>query len=178
LYDVSPDLSCFGKVIGGGLPVGAYGGRAELMAHVAPDGPVYQAGTLSGNPLAMRAGIETLVLLDDPEAYERLERSSAMLERGLREAAEAAGVPMTINRVGSMMTGFFRDGPVTDYASAAASDTKRYARFFNEMLRRGVYLAPSQFEAAFVSLTHGEAELAATLEAAREALSVIAKEDG
>jgi glutamate-1-semialdehyde 2,1-aminomutase len=177
LFDVQPDLSCFGKVIGGGLPAAAYAGRAELMDQIAPGGPVYQAGTLSGNPLAMRAGIETLDLLDEPGAYARLEELSAELERGLRAGADAAGVPLTINRVGSMMTGFFNDGPVTDYAGAAASDTERYARFFHAMLRRGVYLAPSQFEAAFVSLTHGEAELAATAEAAREALHEIAKED-
>ena len=167
LYGVRPDLSTFGKIIGGGLPAAAYGGRADLMRQVAPSGPVYQAGTLSGNPLAMRAGIETLKLLDEPGAYERLETLSARLARGVSAAAQEAGVPLVTNRVGSMLTAFFTARPVTDYASAAASDTARYAKFFHGMLRRGVYLAPSQFEAAFVSLAHGEPEIDATIEAAR-----------
>jgi len=136
---------------------------------------VYQAGTLSGNPLAMRAGLETLALLDAPGAYERLEAASARLARGLVEAAAAAGVPMTLNRVGSMLTGFFTDGPVVDQASAARADTQRYAAFFHGMLERGVYLAPSQFEAAFLSLVHGDAEIDATIEAARGALAALAK---
>jgi glutamate-1-semialdehyde 2,1-aminomutase len=174
LYGVAPDLSCFGKVIGGGLPVGAYGGRADLMDRIAPSGPVYQAGTLSGNPLAMRAGIETLDLLDEPGAYEKLDAVSARLAAGLEAAARGAGVPSTVNRVGSMMTAFFTEGPVTDYASAARADTKRYAAFFHGMLRRGVYLAPSQFEAAFVSVAHGEADVDFTVEAARETLREIA----
>ncbi len=174
LYGVAPDLSCFGKVIGGGLPVGAYGGRADLMDRIAPSGPVYQAGTLSGNPLAMRAGIETLDLLDEPGVYEKLERISARLADGLAAAAAGAKVPSTLNRVGSMMTAFFTGGPVTDYASAARADTKRYAAFFHGMLRRGVYLAPSQFEAAFVSTAHGEADVDFTLQAARETLGEIA----
>ncbi|HKQ62034.1 MAG TPA: glutamate-1-semialdehyde 2,1-aminomutase [Candidatus Polarisedimenticolaceae bacterium] len=168
LYGLEPDLSCFGKVIGGGLPAAAYGGRAELMAQLAPTGPVYQAGTLSGNPLAMRAGIETLELLDEPGAYEKLERTSAQLEAILAGAASEAGVPVQLNRVGSMLTLFFARAAVTDQASAAASDTERYAAFFHGMLARGVYLAPSQFEALFVSLVHGPAELQATAEAARE----------
>ncbi len=170
LYDVDPDLSCFGKVIGGGLPVGAYGGRAELMDRVAPTGPVYQAGTLSGNPLAMRAGIETLDILDEPGAYERLETVSRRLDEGLRAAAREAGVAVTLNRVGSMLTAFFTDAPVTRFEQASACDTVRYAKFFHAMLKRGVYLAPSPFEAAFVSLAHGEAELSATAQAASEAL--------
>jgi glutamate-1-semialdehyde 2,1-aminomutase len=174
LYEVTPDLSCFGKVIGGGLPVGAYGGRADLMDRIAPSGPVYQAGTLSGNPLAMRAGIETLELLDEPGTYERLEAVSARLALGLEAAAAGAGIPSTVNRVGSMMTAFFTGEPVRDLASAARSDTKRYAAFFHGMLRRGVYLAPSQFEAAFVSLAHGEADVDFTLAAARETLQEIA----
>ena len=173
LYGVECDLTCFGKVIGGGLPAAAYGGRDEWMNQVAPAGPVYQAGTLSGNPLAMRAGVETLDLLDEPGAYEQLESYAARLESGLREAAQAAGMPATINRVGSMMTAFFNPQRVTDHAGAAASDTDRYARFFHAMRTRGVYLAPSQFEAAFVSLAHGDAELSATLAAAREAFCEI-----
>lgn len=174
LYDVAPDLSCFGKVIGGGLPAAAFGGRRELMQHVAPTGPVYQAGTLSGNPLAMRAGIETLDLLDDG-AYRRLEDAASELERGLTRAAREAGVATVSNRVGSMMTTFFNDAPVTDYASAAKSDTARYAAFFHAMLRRGIYLAPSQFEAAFVSLVHGPAEIAATVTAAAAAFRELAE---
>jgi glutamate-1-semialdehyde 2,1-aminomutase len=174
LYGVEPDLSSFGKVIGGGLPAAAYGGRDEWMSRIAPTGPVYQAGTLSGNPLAMRAGVETLDLLDEPGAYERLESYSSKLEKGLAEAAAAAGVTATINRVGSMMTAFFTDAEVTDYATAASSDTERYAGFFHAMLSRGVYLAPSQFEAGFVSLAHGEAELEVTLQAAGEAFGEIA----
>jgi glutamate-1-semialdehyde 2,1-aminomutase len=174
LYGVTPDLSCFGKVIGGGLPVGAYGGRAELMDRVAPDGPVYQAGTLSGNPLAMRAGIETLDLLDEPGVYQRLEAISARLAQGLAAEAVGAGAPATLNRVGSMMTAFFTADPVTDSASAMRSDTARYAAFFHGMLSRGVHLAPSQFEAAFVSTAHGEDEVGATLEAARATLAEIA----
>ena len=171
LLGIEPDISCFGKVIGGGLPAAAYGGRADLMEQIAPTGPVYQAGTLSGNPLAMRAGIETLDLLDEPEAYERLEASSARLQQGLDDAARDAGVAVRSNRVGSMMTAFFVDREVTDYASAVASDTDRHAAFFHAMLRAGVYLAPSQFEALFVSLAHGEEEIDRTVDAARAALA-------
>ena len=170
LYDLVPDLSCFGKVIGGGLPAAAYGGKAELMELVAPSGTVYQAGTLSGNPLAMRAGIETLDLLEQPGAYERLEQTSADLERALAEAARDAGVPATINRVGSMMTLFFNEGPVTDFESASASDVQKFAVYFHGMLSAGVHVAPSQFEALFVSLEHGEAEIHATAQAARDAM--------
>ena len=170
LYGIAPDLSCFGKVIGGGLPVGAYGGSAAFMDRIAPAGPVYQAGTLSGNPLAMRAGIETLDLLDEPGTYERLEAISARLQTGLEGAARAAGVPSVVNRVGSMLTSFFAPGPVTDYSGATAADTARYARFFHGMLARGVYLAPSQFEAAFVSTAHDEAIVDRTLAAARDAM--------
>jgi glutamate-1-semialdehyde 2,1-aminomutase len=174
LYGIEPDLSCFGKVIGGGLPVGAYGGRAELMDLIAPSGPVYQAGTLSGNPLAMRAGIATLDLLDEPGTYDRLEAISEKLSRGLGSAAREAGIPSTVNRVGSMLTAFFTAGPVTDYPSAATSDTRRYAAFFHGMLQRGVYLAPSQFEAAFVSTAHGQSDVDATVTAAREVFRSIA----
>ncbi len=170
LYGVAPDLSCFGKVIGGGLPVGAYGGRADLMDRIAPAGPVYQAGTLSGNPLAMRAGIETLDILAAAGTYERLETISARLAAGLMAAAKAAGTAAVVNRVGSMLTCFFTAGPVVDYQTAAQSDTKRYARFFHAMLARGVYLAPSQFEAAFVSTAHDEAAVDRTIAAAAAAL--------
>jgi glutamate-1-semialdehyde 2,1-aminomutase len=174
LYGVTPDLSCFGKVIGGGLPVGAYGGPAELMNRIAPAGPVYQAGTLSGNPLAMRAGIETLDILATPGTYERLEAISARLAAGLAAAAAKAGVPAVVNRVGSMLTSFFAAGPVVDYATAAKADTGRFARFFHAMLARGVYLAPSQFEAAFVSTMHDEALVDRTIAAAAEAMKELA----
>jgi glutamate-1-semialdehyde 2,1-aminomutase len=174
LYGVTPDLSCFGKVIGGGLPVGAYGGRSDLMDRIAPSGPVYQAGTLSGNPLAMRAGIETLDILAQPGTYERLERISARLADGLAAAAKRAGLPAVVNRVGSMLTAFFNAGRVIDYASAAKSDTKRYARFFHAMLARGVYLAPSQYEAAFVSTAHDETLVDRTIEAAADAMKEVA----
>jgi glutamate-1-semialdehyde 2,1-aminomutase len=144
------------------------------MDRIAPSGPVYQAGTLSGNPLAMRAGIETLDLLDEPGVYEKLERISARLADGLAAAAAGAAIPSTLNRVGSMMTAFFTGDPVTDHASAARADTKRYAAFFHGMLRRGIYLAPSQFEAAFVSTAHGEADVEFTIDAAKGVL----KEEG
>ena len=172
-YGVAGDMTTLGKVIGGGLPVGAYGGREEIMARVAPEGDVYQAGTLSGNPLAMRAGIETLTILREPGVYERLERISGALEQGLSEAARSAGVTVTINRVGSMMTVFFTEGPVTDFASAARSDLRRYGVFFRAMLERGVYLPPAQFEAFFVSLAHTDADVEATLGAAREAFAAV-----
>lgn len=171
LYGVRPDLTCLGKIIGGGLPVGAYGGRRDVMDHVAPLGAVYQAGTLSGNPLAVAAGLATLTALADRKAYARLETLGAQLERGLREAADKAGVSFTVNRVGSMLTGFFCAGPVRDYASAKAADTARYARFYHAMLDRGVYLAPSQFEAAFVSLAHGDGDLEHAARAAAEAMA-------
>jgi glutamate-1-semialdehyde 2,1-aminomutase len=174
LYGVRPDLTCLGKIIGGGLPVGAYGGRRDVMAHVAPLGGVYQAGTLSGNPLAVAAGLATLRILQQGNAYERLERSGARLERGLRAAAEKVGVPLVVNRVGSMLTAFFTDAPVVDYESAKRSDTARYARYFHAMLARGVFLAPSQFEAAFVSLAHSDADLATAEAAAAEAFATLA----
>ncbi len=167
-FGIRPDLSCFGKVIGGGLPVGAFGGRADLMDQLAPTGPVYQAGTLSGNPLAMRAGIETLDILAEDGTYNRMEQVSAALEDGLGKAATDAGLEVCSNRVGSMMTMFFTGGPVTDFESATRSDTDLYAKYFHGMLKRGVYVAPSQFEAAFVSSLHGDAEVEATLQAARE----------
>jgi glutamate-1-semialdehyde 2,1-aminomutase len=169
LFGIRPDMTCLGKVMGGGLPAAGYGGRADIMATVAPDGPVYQAGTLSGNPLAMAAGAAVLDLLGRPGSYETLEATSALLEAGLRRAARDAGAPATLNRVGSMLTVFFCEGPVVDYASAKRSDTKRFARFFHAMLQRGVYLPPAQFEAAFVSLAHGESEIELTIAAAAAA---------
>jgi glutamate-1-semialdehyde 2,1-aminomutase len=172
-YGVRPDLTCLGKIIGGGLPVGAYGGSRELMAHVAPLGQVYQAGTLSGNPLAVAAGLAALRALEPGDAYERLERLGARMESGIAEAARATGVPVTVNRVGSMLTAFFTDSPVTDYASAKRADTARYARFFHGMLERGVFLAPSQFEAAFVSLAHRDEDLDEAARACRQALDAI-----
>ena len=173
LYGVRPDLTCLGKIIGGGLPVGAYGGSRALMSHVAPLGTVYQAGTLSGNPLAVTAGLVTLRQLRQPGVYATLEARGRALERGLGAAAENAGVPLAVNRVGSMLTAFFCDGAVTDYASAKRADTARYARFFHAMLARGVFLAPSQFAAAFVSLAHSETDLADAARAAAEALASI-----
>jgi glutamate-1-semialdehyde 2,1-aminomutase len=171
LTAVLPDLTIMGKVIGGGLPAAAYGGPRELMERIAPAGDVYQAGTLSGNPLAVAAGLATIRALADRRAYARLETLGARLEQGWREGARKAGVPLTVNRVGSMLTAFFCAGPVRDYASARQADTASYARFFQALLARGVYLAPSQFEAAFVSLAHSEADLAAASQAAAEAFS-------
>lgn len=152
LTDVKPDLTTLGKIIGGGLPVGAYGGRADIMDYVSPAGPVYQAGTLSGNPLAMAAGLAMLSYLDEhPEVYHRLEKTGARLEAGLRAANEKAGQNFTLNRIGSMYTLFFTENPVTDFASAKTSDLPAYGRYFHAMLDRGVYLAPSQFESLFLS---------------------------
>lgn len=169
LYNVEPDLTTLGKIIGGGLPVGAYGGKREIMEMVAPQGPVYQAGTLSGNPLAMTAGLTTLRILQEPGVYEELERKSQRLENGLKEAARAAGITTTFNRVGSMFTTFFTNQPVVDLTTATTSDTKAFAQFFKSMLEQGIYLAPSQFEAAFVSLAHSDEDIDRTIEAAANA---------
>jgi glutamate-1-semialdehyde 2,1-aminomutase len=173
LFEIQPDLTTLGKIIGGGLPVGAYGGKAALMDWVAPAGPVYQAGTLSGNPLAVAAGLKTLEILRRPGTYERLEVISKRLASGLAAAAAKAGIPLTVNRAGSMFTCFFIRGPVTDYASAKRSDTGMFARLFRALLERGVYFPPSQFEAAFVSTAHSEADVASTLEAAAQAFDEI-----
>jgi glutamate-1-semialdehyde 2,1-aminomutase len=167
LYGITPDLTCLGKIIGGGLPVGAYGGAKELMQQVAPAGPVYQAGTLSGNPLAVTAGIETLKRLKAPGVYRKLEERAGALADGLRAAAKKSGVPLTQTRVGSMMGAFFTKEPVVDYASAKQSDTQRYAKFFHHMLNQGVYFAPSQFEAVFLSTAHTSRDVAQTLASAR-----------
>ncbi len=171
LYGVRPDLTTLGKIIGGGLPVGAYGGKREIMTMVAPGGPVYQAGTLSGNPLAMTAGLETLdILAGDPGLYDMLERKSRRLAEGIAHTIGSLALPLTQNRVGSMSTLFFSAGPVTDYAGALGADTKRFGVYFREMLRRGIYLAPSQYEAGFVSLAHTDDDIDRTIEANREAL--------
>ncbi len=190
LYGVQADLTTLGKIIGGGLPVGAYGGRSDIMNHIAPDGPIYQAGTLSGNPLAVTAGITTLKILKRAGTYEELERQSQALQQGLIQAANEAGISIFSNRVGSMFTAFFtpRDigarfvrseqgmgSPVTAWQSAKQADSETFACFFREMLRRGVYLAPSQFEAAFVSVSHSATDIDQTIGAAREAFAVLAK---
>ena len=175
-YGITPDLTVLGKIIGGGLPVGAYGGRAEYMNQIAPLGPVYQAGTLSGNPLAMAAGLATLRLLDDPAVYDELEARAATLGDGLLAAAQSAGLPATANRVGSMMTLFFTSEPVRDYATAKTADTALYGRYFSRMLDRGVYFAPSQFESAFVSLVHTDDDIATTLAAAEAVFAELATE--
>jgi len=170
LYGVTPDLTCLGKVIGGGLPVGAYGGRRDIMEMMAPSGPIYQAGTLSGNPLAMAAGLATLKLLGEPGAYETLEKRSARLAEGLAANARECGVPLTINRVGSMVCPFFTDRPVTDYASARTSDLRLFSRYYANMLDEGICLPPSQFEGMFVSLAHSDEDIERTIEAHRSAL--------
>ncbi|HEX5370425.1 MAG TPA: glutamate-1-semialdehyde 2,1-aminomutase [Dehalococcoidia bacterium] len=171
LCGVMPDLTCLGKVVGGGMPVGAYGGRRDIMQQIAPLGPVYQAGTLSGNPLAMAAGLATLRELSRPGVYETLEAKSARMETGLRALLNRHGATAQVNRAGSLMTLFFSDAPVTDYDTARKSDTERYARFFHALLDAGVYFPPSQFEAAFVSLAHSDADIDATLSAIDTALS-------
>ncbi len=170
LFGFSPDLTTLGKIVGGGLPVGAYGGRAEIMDHILPAGKVFQAGTLSGNPLATAAGIATLQVLRETGVYEQLEARSAQLATGLAAAAKDAGVPHTLARVGSMMTLFFNAEPVTDWTSASHSDVSRFARYFWELIARGVYMPCSQFEALFVSAAHSSDDIEATIAAAREAL--------
>ncbi len=170
-YNIQPDLTTFGKIIGGGLPVGAYGGRGDIMQIVAPSGPMYQAGTLSGNPLAMTAGFETLsVILEDEKFYQKLEKKSQALEVGFAENVRSLGIPATSNRIGSMSTLFFTSSNVRDYQSALTSDTKRYAAYFNAMLEEGIYLAPSQFEAGFVSSAHTDEMIEKTIRANRKAL--------
>ncbi|HEX3270647.1 MAG TPA: glutamate-1-semialdehyde 2,1-aminomutase [Ktedonobacterales bacterium] len=182
LWGLDPDLTCLGKVIGGGLPVGAYAGKREIMKLVAPSGPVYQAGTLSGNPLAMKAGLATLRALLEPGVFAAMAQMTAQLVVGIEDAARSAGVSLQVGQVGSMFGAYFLKAPdaaITDYQSAKAyADTERYARYFHAMLERGVYLAPSQYEAGFMSATHSEADIAATIAAAEEALAGIAATQG
>ena len=165
-YGIRPDMTCLGKVIGGGLPVGAYGGKKEIMSMISPEGPVYQAGTLSGNPLAMTAGIETIKELSKPGTYSRIENKSAMLEEGLVDAAKRAGVKTRFYRAGSMFCTYFTDTDVSDYKTAKTSDTEKFSKFFSWMLERGINLAPSQFEAGFMSLAHTEKDIENTVKAA------------
>jgi glutamate-1-semialdehyde 2,1-aminomutase len=169
LWGLTPDITTLGKIVGGGLPVGAYGGRADIMRHVLPAGKVFQAGTLSGNPLATAAGIATLRILRDQPPYAALERQSAKLEAGLASIVERAGIAHSVARVGSMLTLFFGPEPVKDWRSAAKSDVARYGQFFWSMIEQGIYLPCSQFEALFVSAAHGDAEIATTLNAAETA---------
>jgi len=169
LYGITPDLTILGKIIGGGLPVGAYGGRKEIMDLIAPSGPVYQAGTLSGNPLAVSAGIETLKQLKKKGVYKKLESQSAALAKGIGEAARKAGVPLIQTRVGSMLTAFFTATPVRDWNSVKQADTARYGKYFHKMLDQGIYLAPSQFEAAFLSTVHTDRDIEKTIRAAHSA---------
>ncbi len=173
VYEIDPDLTTLGKVIGGGLPVGAYAGKREIMEMVAPAGPMYQAGTLSGNPLAMTAGIETLKVLKEPGIYDRLEARTANLAEGIGLAAREAQVSIYQTRLGAMFCTFFTEGPVTNYSTAKTSDTVRFGAFFTKMLESGVYLAPSQFEAGFISLVHDEEDIQLTVEAARKAFEAV-----
>ena len=170
IYGIAPDLTCFGKIIGGGLPVGAFGGRAEIMDHLAPLGPVYQAGTLSGNPMAMAAGIAALEELRRTNAYTTLEQRGQQLEIGMREAARAAKVDVRFDRLGSMFCGYFTPAPVHNLADAMKSDRAKFAKFFHAMLAEGIYLAPSQFEAGFISTAHSESDIARTISAAANAI--------
>ncbi len=175
LYEIAPDLTCLGKIIGGGLPIGAYGGRKEIMELIAPLGPVYQAGTLSGNPVAMTAGIKTLKVLSQPESYSQLEKKASQLEKGITEAASKAEINIKLSRVGSLFTIFFTREPVTDYETASQASTELYAKFFHQMLSQGIYLPPSQFEASFVSLAHSDEDIEITVDAVHKAFNIIQK---
>ena len=170
-FGVMPDMSCFGKIVGGGMPVGAYGGKKEIMEQIAPQGPVYQAGTLAGNPLAMAAGIATLKQIQQPGFYDALEKTAARLEEGLVRLIDRLGMPATVNRVGSMLGLFFTPGPVTNFEQAKASDTEQFARYYRGMLEQGIYLPPAQFEAVFVSSAHETADIDATLSAAETVMA-------
>jgi len=174
LYGVTPDLTTLGKILGGGLPVGAFGGRADVMDRLSPDGPVYQAGTLSGNPIATAAGLAALRELLNPGNYDLLEARSARLVRGIEKAFKEVEIPVTFTRVGSMMSTFFRTGPIRSFADVSACDTERFARYFHALLDRGVSIAPSQFEASFVSLAHTDEVIDETIERVRDALGAIA----
>jgi len=177
LFGIEPDMTCLGKIVGGGFPLAAYGGRREIMQAVAPLGPVYQAGTLSGNPVAVTAGLTTLRILERDKPYAELERRTNWLTDAIADAARAFNIPVQINRIASMFTAFFTDQPVTDYASAKRSDTKRFARFFHALLQRGVFLPPSQFEAAFLSVAHSDEVLAQVAEAMRQAMRQVAESE-
>ena len=170
-YGITPDITTLGKIIGGGLPVGAYGGRRDIMERVSPLGPMYQAGTLSGNPVAMASGVKTLELVGCEGVYEELEAKGRRLQEGLERVFAQAETPATVNRVGSMMTLFFNPGPVTGWESVTASDTEGFARFFHRMLDGGIYLPPSPFEALTVSTTHSDSDIDTTIEAAARALA-------
>lgn len=173
LYDIDPDITCLGKVIGGGLPVAAYGGKRHIMQQVAPAGPMYQAGTLSGNPLAMAAGIAALTYMEENNVCEKLESMTAILTGGLEKAAAQAGVPVQVHRLGSMFTVFFNDHPVTDYTSAASSNLEAFKVYFHSMLEQGIYLPPSQFETNFISLAHSPEDIQKTIEAAQIAFAKV-----
>jgi glutamate-1-semialdehyde 2,1-aminomutase len=172
-FGIDPDLTCLGKVIGGGLPVGAYGGKRRFMEQIAPSGPIYQAGTLSGNPLAMNAGLTTLRLLQQPGTYEALASKTTRLAEGLKLLAREAGLPIWVNAIGAMFSAFFTDVPVKDYASACTSDVEQFAKYYRGMLERGIYLAPSQYEAVFLSTAHKEADIDQALEQARMVLRTL-----
>lgn len=176
LYKISPDITCLGKIIGGGLPVGAYGGKREIMEHIAPQGPVYQAGTLSGNPLAMAAGIATLTQLKQPGFYENLDKKAEHLATGLEKAAKNAGINATVKRVGSMMSLFFTDRDVTNFNDAKTCDLEMFSAYYNGMLQKGIYLPPSQFESLFISAAHNQEQIDATIKAAEEVLGGLKKQ--
>ncbi|MGB1417580.1 MAG: aminotransferase class III-fold pyridoxal phosphate-dependent enzyme, partial [Synechococcus sp.] len=173
-FGVTPDLTTMGKVIGGGLPVGAYGGRADIMGMVAPAGPMYQAGTLSGNPLAMTAGIKTLELLKQPGTYEKLTATTQKLVAGIQDAAQSAGMPITAASVSAMFGFFLCEGPVRNFEEAKSTDSERFGKLHRAMLERGIYLAPSAFEAGFTSLAHSDADIEATINAFRESFAAVA----
>jgi glutamate-1-semialdehyde 2,1-aminomutase len=175
LYDITPDLTCLGKIIGGGLPVGVYGGKREIMSMIAPAGPVYQAGTLSGNPLAITAGIETLKVLSQPGVYEQLEASTSLLEAGIRNVISSLDMKIQVSRLASLLTIFFTDAPLIDYDSVATADTALFAKFHQQLLKRGIYWAPSQFETAFISLAHSYADIQTTIDKISEALCFVAR---
>ncbi len=173
IYNINPDITCLGKIIGGGLPVGAYGGKKEIMECIAPIGNIYQAGTLSGNPVAMTAGLETLKLLNKSNVYEQLENTSALLEEGINENIKNLGLTLSFNRIGSMFSLFFTNEKVIDFQSASTSDSKKFANYFKEMINLGIYIAPSQFEAGFISLAHSKNDIEKTLKANYTALKKV-----
>jgi glutamate-1-semialdehyde 2,1-aminomutase len=175
LFGITPDITCFGKIIGGGMPVGAYGGSADVMQHIAPQGPVYQAGTLSGNPVAMAAGLATLRQLQQPGFYEKLDQTAHRLATGLEDVAEASNVGVSVARVGSMLGLFFNDHPVRNFADAKTSRLDRFARYYQVMLEKGIYLAPSQFEALFLSAAHTDAHIDQTVAAAEAVFADLAQ---